>query len=494
MCKQSRLLATVIVIGLMWAGRLSAQGPDSLWHRTHGGSSAEHGYSVYPVSGGGFVFAGWTQSFGAGGDDIYLVRTDANGDSLLQRAYGGGDTEFGRSVRQTSDGGFIIAGSTKSFGGGDFDVYLVKTDVQGDTSWTRCHGLIEGDDHGYSVRQAADGGYFIAGSTYSFGQGDSDGYLVRTDSQGNMLWDHNYGSAGNDYFEWMEIDTDGGCILVGATYVATPPGWEIWVVRTKASGDTLWSRTFGGTMTDYGHAGIQTDDGGFVAVGTVETAAMGYQAHLIKLHSDGSLDWRRYYGGTDSDLGYCVKQILPDQGYIISGFTESYGAGDWDVYLIRTYADGDTMWTATYGDSLREWGREIHELADGGYVIGGTTRSYGAGSDDMYLIRTRPDGAGVVKEGLLIANSPDISAWPNPAAGAVVIEYMLGAACDVRLAVYDILGREVRLLENRPIGSGKHSLLWDCKDSRGLSVGPGIYFCKIRAAHGTATTKFTKLR
>jgi hypothetical protein len=154
------------------------------WTRTYGGNSADYGNSVQQTSDGGYIVAGRTLSFGAGAWDVYLIKTNPSGDTQWTRTYGGTGDDYGNSVQQTSDGGYIIAGYTESFGAGDGDVYLIKTNASGDTQWTRTYGG-DSDDVGLSVRQTSDSGYIVAGVTYSFGAGYDDVYLIKTDANGS---------------------------------------------------------------------------------------------------------------------------------------------------------------------------------------------------------------------------------------------------------------------------------------------------------------------
>ncbi|MBI4722154.1 MAG: hypothetical protein HY769_04030, partial [Candidatus Stahlbacteria bacterium] len=156
---------------------------DTLWTRTYGGIGGDYGYSVQECYGGGFIIAGETESFGAGGTDVYLIRTDAAGNTLWTRIYGGTDDDCGYSVQECMGGGFIIAGRTGSFGAGMWDVYLIRTDANGDTLWARTYGGTR-DDCGYSVQECMGGGFIIAGETGSFGAGNSDVWLIRISEVG----------------------------------------------------------------------------------------------------------------------------------------------------------------------------------------------------------------------------------------------------------------------------------------------------------------------
>jgi hypothetical protein len=198
----------------------NAQAPDTLWTKKYGGSDYENGYSVQQTSDSSYVIVGRTSSFGSGLEDVYFIKTNANGDTLWTKTYGGIDYDAGRAVQQTTDGGYIIAGRTSSSGAGSADVYLIKTNADGDTLWTRTYGGADGDD-GYSVQQISDSGYIIAGITYSFGFWP-DVYLIKTDSLGDTLWTKTYGEVDIDEGDSVQETIDGGYIIAGNTFIPGP--------------------------------------------------------------------------------------------------------------------------------------------------------------------------------------------------------------------------------------------------------------------------------
>jgi len=166
-----------------------------LWAKLFVGGADEFAYCVQQTTDGGYIITGetWSYSFGIT-QDVFLIKTDSNGDTLWTRVYGGIFDDIGRSVQQTADGGYIIAGETTSFGGGDGDIYLIRTDSLGDTLWTRAYGGTSWDEGGYSVQETADGGFFVVGAASSFGLGIYDFYLIKTDSMGNSGGCNEYGT------------------------------------------------------------------------------------------------------------------------------------------------------------------------------------------------------------------------------------------------------------------------------------------------------------
>ncbi|GAG49427.1 unnamed protein product, partial [marine sediment metagenome] len=219
------------------------------WSRTFGGSSEDTAYSVEETSDGGYIITGYTSSFGAGNSDIYLVKTDSMGVEEWSRTFGGSDSDNGDSVQQTSDGGYIIAGRTFSFGAGGMDIYLVKTDSQGLEEWSRTFGG-SGEDYGGTVQVTSDGGYIITGNTQSFGAGGRDAYLVKTDSMGVEEWSRTFGGSGEDYGWAVQETSDGGYIITGSTQSFGAGNSDVYLVKTDSMGFEEWSRIFDGSGWD----------------------------------------------------------------------------------------------------------------------------------------------------------------------------------------------------------------------------------------------------
>ena len=231
-------ISDIILFGLSIVflhSSIFSQSPNVLWTNTFGGSNVDVGKSVQQTSDGGFIVGGWTWSFGAGIRDFYLIKTDEKGDALWTKTYGGTNDDLGYSVQQTSDGGFIFAGDTRSFGVGNVDIYLIKTDESGNTLWTRTFGG-SGDDFSRSVQQTSDGGYIIGGSTRSFGSGGTDIYLIKTDGGGSILWTNTFGGGDLDVSTSVQQTSDGGYIIIGYTRSFGAGSHDFYLVKTDANG------------------------------------------------------------------------------------------------------------------------------------------------------------------------------------------------------------------------------------------------------------------
>jgi len=363
------------------------QAPDTLWTRLYGGPRDEYGYSVQQTTDGGYIITG-TDNI-----RVYLIKTDSDGDTVWTNNYGGAYNNWGYSVQQTRDSGYIVAGATmKNESETDSgDIYLIKTDSLGDTSWTRSYG---GDytEHGYSVQQTEDGGYIIAGYTASYNVLEEyDVYLIKTDTKGDTVWTETYGELGDDYGYSVYQIEDGGYIITGVT-IRPDSTSDVYLIRTSDSGVVKWTKRYGGTDADCGYSVLQTVDGGYIIAGytTQHVGNIQNDVFLIKTDSDGDTMWTQTYGGSYDDGGYSVYQTA-DGGYIITGSTadiehETHS----DVYVIKTDPLGSVMWTQRYGGLDDDGGHSIQQTSDGGYIITGYTGSFTSGNKQIYLIKTKP--------------------------------------------------------------------------------------------------------
>jgi hypothetical protein len=322
------------------------------------------------------------------GGDVYLVKADASGNQQWYKTFGGVGWEAGYSVQQTADGGYVIAGGTNSYGVNG-DVRLIKTDASGDSTWTRTFGD-SATQYCYSGQQTADGGYIMAGTHY-WGVGSADVYLVKADANGKLTWSHTYGGPDEDWGRSVWQTADGGYIIAGNTASYGAGNADVYLIKTDANGDLAWYKTYGGPGWDDGYSVQQTADGGYIIVGYTASGGAEPDVYLIKTDAGGNQTWFKTFGGSAADYGWSVQQTA-DGGYIITGQTDSYGAGSADVYLIKTDASGNQTWYKTFGGSAADRGWSVQQTTDGGYIITGETNSYGAGSADVYLIKTDADG------------------------------------------------------------------------------------------------------
>ena len=383
------VLVGLFVVGLAAVAGCKKSDSALTWTRTFGGASSDWGNSVQQTRDSGYVVTGCFGQYGAGEGDLWLIKTDAAGDTVWTRTCGGAHMDWGNAVRQTQDGGYIVAGCTRSVGEDFGTVWLVKFSAEGDTVWTRTFGGTDGEE-GTAVQETQDGGYVVTGNTYHFGAGSNDMWLIKTDAGGDSVWTRAYGGADDDRASSVQQTIDGGYIIVGATLSYGAGNWDVWLVKTDSNGLMIWNKTYGGTSYDWGYSVQQTRDGGYIIAGTTYGPGR-HNAWLLKVDANGDTVWTRDFDWRNNSEVRSVRQT-EDRGYIVSGFTQCVGPGGTDVWLVKTDADGDTIWTRTFGGDRDEWGNCVQQAQDGGYIVTGFTMSYGAGRDDVWLVKTGPNG------------------------------------------------------------------------------------------------------
>ncbi|MEW6222831.1 MAG: hypothetical protein AB1476_05970 [Candidatus Hadarchaeota archaeon] len=362
------------------------------WITVYGENGEDFALSVTAAHDEGYIIAGETRSFGAGvARDAFLAKIDALGSVLWLKISGGSASESGHSVAKTSDGGYVVAGWTSSFGSGSDDVYLVKTNSAGENLWAKSHGG-SGTDWGESVALAENGGYMVAGRTTSFGAGSNDFYLIKTDSAGENLWSKTYGGTADEWAFSLNATSDGGYIIGGHTSSYGAGRDDFYLVKVDASGGVLWENTYGGENNDRCFSVVQTSDGGYIATGYTSSFGAGSEdVYLVKTDNSGAVTWTKTYGSTYFDRGYSVSQT-DDGGYVIAGYLSPRGTGTRDAYLIRTNSSGEAIWVKTFGGAGLDRFYSVTQTSDGGFIAAGGTFSSGAGQSDIYLVKADSSG------------------------------------------------------------------------------------------------------
>ncbi|RKX69561.1 hypothetical protein DRP53_07855 [candidate division WOR-3 bacterium] len=428
----------IVAIMLPWV-ILIAQVPDTLWTKTYGGDSLDCGMAIQQTGDGGFIIVGSTRSFGAGESDVYLIRVNADGSVVWARSYGGASSDSGLAVQQTSDGGYIVSGVTSSWGSGGKDIYLIKTDPNGDTVWTKTYGG-RLDDEGRWVQQTSDGGYVIFGDKH-LNSYRRDMYLLRTDSVGNLVWEQTYYTRYLGDGSYVEETPDGGFYLVGSTEEYwTPYKRDLWIAVVDSLGNLVWKKRYGGSDYEWGNSGRILSDGGYIAVGMTRSYGGGHEdIYIVRTDSLGNLTWERFYGGSGEEQASSVVATAGGD-FVISAWTSSFGAGGFDLWVLKVDSLGDTLWARTYGGASDDLGLGIEILAENEYMLVGQTASFGAGESDVWLLRMgiKPEVSGGADVGLKDYNIPTIFSGP--------LRLPSGRRC----RVFDVSGRRIEPDQIRP--------------------------------------------
>lgn len=381
MKRTQRMCILIIVTVIVYAVLMNScsQPPllyDIAWLRRYGGAADDAGQSVQQTYDGGFIIAGRTRSFGAGSNDIILIKTDRLGDILWMRTYGGGDSDGASCVRQTADGGFVIVGYTESFGSGTYDTYLVRANESGNLLWQTCYEVNNSNERGCCVDLTSDGGYVIAAETFDWQGGRI--CVRKTDSDGGTIWLKLF--EGGNAYSVQQIE-DGGYIVAGVRD-------GIYLLKLDSNGDSLWARNYG---QGEAYSVQQTLDGGYILAGYTRVSQDNAQDFcVIRTDAGGAVIWMKTFGWSGTDIFNAIQQTL-DGGFAVVGVTSAFHAGNWrKTLVVKLDETGDTQWTRTYGSEYEEYGQAIIETREGNYVVTGSEYSYDSASEDVFLIYLEP--------------------------------------------------------------------------------------------------------
>lgn len=490
-----KALLLIVMLVVVTAGIASAE-LETVWSSTYGGSAADGFRQAIPTADGGFIAAGYTYSFGAGDVDVFVVKTDADGDTLWMRAYGGNSLDYGHGVCETADGGFIAAGYTMSCGAGREDVYILRLDASGDTLWTRTYGG-SGLDEARAVCLTSDGYIIVAGQTESFGSGESDVYLLKIDAYGDTVWARTIGGADSDWAEGV-CELADGCYGLSGTTGSFNNSRDTYVAKVDPLGNILWHFNYGDIgdyREDYGTRAFALADTGMIATGwrTDQVHSDPCQSAFLRLYATGARQTYRKYSRPYVEYGCSICETS-DNGFLFCGAAKDTTTHKNDLFLVKRIDGTGWVWEQTVGGDGSDWGCSVAEVEPGCYIVAGYTESSGSGSFDGWLLEMREDNAAVRGEarlgmGIVLA-PPD----PNPFGPVAALSFTLPRAMEIELAVYDVTGRRITILADGLTASGAHAVAWQGKDDMGAEVSPGIYIAHLTAGGASISRKVVRLK
>jgi hypothetical protein len=381
------------------------------WSKTYGGTGSDKASMVQQTSDGGYIVAGNTDSFGAGKRDMWVLKLDVSGNIQWQRTYGGSEDDEASSVQQTADGGYIVAGYTSSFGTGKKDAWVLKLDKDGSVEWQKTYGGSE-DDEAFSIHQAADGGYIVAGYTSSSGAGKKDVWVLKLDKDGSVGWQKAYGGGSDDVAYSIQQTPDGGYILAGSTGSFGKGNNDMWALKLDESGNVDWQKTYGGIGDDGAYSIQPTSDGGYIIGGWTSSYSTKVKPWILKLDSIGTIEQQFIFlGGMGEDRIYFIRETS-DGGYILAGSTDSYGLGKKDAWIIKIQPDG-TILQSLFGGTGDDEAFYVEETLDRGFAVAGWSNSFGAGSYDAWVLKLDSklgiSGCSIIGNSFAYAGSTGIS-------------------------------------------------------------------------------------
>ena len=290
----------------------------------------------------GYVSETKVVNVGAGHTVIvnFTLQTQGAQQVVWQKTFGGSDDDRARSVQETIDGGYIVAGYTWSSSERE-DVYILKLDANGNKLWEKTFGGSD-NDGAWFIQQTIDGGYIVAGYTKSYGSGWYNAYLLKLDGAGNKVWEKVFGGSSWDEARSIQQTNDGGYVVAGYTSSFGAGSYDVYVLKLDTSGKEVWSKTFGGSSDDLAWSIQQTNDGGYIVAGYTKSFGAGSEdVYILKLDANGNKLWEKTFGGSYDERAYCIQQTR-DGRYIVAGYTSSFGVGNYDVYIIKMDANGNT--------------------------------------------------------------------------------------------------------------------------------------------------------
>ncbi len=377
----------------------------AIFQKAIGGSGNDYAYDMHKAPSGGYFFGGLTSSFPGPGIHLIssIIRTNDNGDTLWAVSYGDTCPQYINDICANSDGGCIAVGGAtvcaNPNGGGD----ITRLDANGNILWAKNCANTEDP---YPVIQSSDGNFIVGGYVTGIGSGSEDGCIMKLDaSTGDTLWSKTYGGPGDEWFYHILQTADGGYLAAGFTTsfgqggssvcgTSSLPGKDIYLVKTDANGNLMWSKAYGTSGCEYafGHCLEATSDGGYILTGE---DGSGQGMFLLKIDGSGNMGWSKYY---DGQWAHGVKQT-PDGGYVMSGTANG------DIVLVKTDANGAVLWSKAYGGTNAEQGLLLELASDGGFMVGGYTISFGNGSKDFYIVKTDANGTSGCNETNLAVTS-----------------------------------------------------------------------------------------
>jgi hypothetical protein len=468
------------------------------FEKTIGGDLNDYGNAILQTEEGGYIIVGNTYSFGALESDIYIVKTTEYGDTSWTKTYGNSAADYGNDIIETGDGCYIIVGITETYDDLYSAAYLMKIGENGDSLWTKsywkgsyCRAL--------DIQKTKDGGYIVVGSLQTGSPYTNNFFLLKTDSLGDSTWTRTYGGDEADRAAAVQQTSDGGYIIAGYTESFGADSEDIYIVKTDSNGVIMWDETYGGAGSDYGTGILNAPEDGFIIVGYTDSYGAGYDdCYLLRINNSGDSLWAKTFGGWSHDKAKAIC-MTDDGGYILVGNTNTYATDvhGYESYVIKTDGNGDSSWVRVYGGNSIDNFLDVIQTSDNGYIAVGFTSSFGLGSSKVYLVKM--DENGMVTNITNPKTRKHLSYtlnqnFPNPFNPSSTITFKIPKSEIVNLSVYNVSGQKIKTLVNEQKSAGSHTVLWNGIDSYNNRVVSGVYFYSIQAGEFYEVRKMILLK
>ena len=359
---------------------------ETVWQKAYGGDGRDRAYGVVALKNGGAMVAGMSRTYGHGRSDMLIVKLDKKGKTVWRSSYGGKKRDFAYNITRTSDGNFIAVGSSESFSkDGNLDVYVVKFDTEGKRAWQKTYGGDEKDE-AKAVVAVGGGGVLVAGYTESYGKGRKDIYILYIDKNGKEIWSKAIGGKEDDVANDIKLTADGGFVVVGGTESYGAGSSDFYVLKFDGKGKFLWDKVYGEANEDVLNTVAATPNGGFVVAGKTKSFGSKHSdIDIINYDKNGKTIWHKIFGFDSKEWANDIIRI-PGGGYLLAGTTKSFGFGKFDFYLLEIDSKGSSVWANVYGGENKDMAHALTRMADGTILVVGETESFGQGGYDFMMI------------------------------------------------------------------------------------------------------------
>ncbi|NQV03393.1 MAG: T9SS type A sorting domain-containing protein [Bacteroidia bacterium] len=406
------------------------------FERNYGGTEDDIGRCVRQTIDNGYIICGYTKSFGAVNYDAYVIRTDELGDTIWTKSLGGPGFDAAYSLVITSDNGYLVCGTYLDPNKAHSDIWLVRLNADGDTLWTR-HNYSTTNAAAYSVQLTSSDGFIITG-TREDATGTGHMFLLETDADGDQLWAQDYPFWSTSGGNAVVTTNDDGFLICGYIDIYNP-SWNrnLGMVKANNQGDTLWTRQFGGSAYEMGWSVCESASGGYLAAGyTTGFGAITGDAYIVKTTDQGVMEWQTHFGKTGLDIVYDITNT-DDLSYIATGISGEQGSEFQEAWLFKMDQSGDTIWSHSYGGYRKSYGYSVMQTTDAGYVFCGSTNASGTNVYDVMLVKTTSDGL-ITTIGNQPEGEPEVRVFPNPTEGLVTLELPLRSE---RIVITSLAGK-----------------------------------------------------
>lgn len=382
---KKKLLRGLIFLAIVYPLALHAQ-----WAKTYGGTEDDKIYAIMETGDGGFVAVGRMDSMDFW-DDAFVMKLSPEGNIEWTRRYGGPEVDWAMSVLPLEDGGIIVVGSYEEFSNDLRSAMVLMLDAKGNLEWQLLYS--ENDNTNlYSVDQTLDDGFILAGVTYSEFVPEPDIVVTKINSIGEALWEKIYKGTNHNYPSAIQQTADGGYILAAISRSFTSGDRDCLLLRLDSSGEILWQNRYSGGADEQANDVQQTSDGGFILTGWTKAYGAGEtDCWILKIKAGGTIDWQRSFGGSCLDAINSIQE-MDDGGFIVAGTTTSFGAGSSDGHITKLTASGEVEWQRTFGGIHQDVLNDIQKTSNGGYIAAGYTTSFGEGKEDAFVVNIDSNG------------------------------------------------------------------------------------------------------